>query len=366
MVQALLVEAGIPAARRPQAGQAVLRDQFGSAPVAPCWLLRLPPHAPFRQHLRQAMLTRHLWIVVFALLAHACVLVASWWIIGRAALEGRFDPATLFAWSFLLLMLVPLALFGAWSQGVFAIGAGGFLKLRLLYGALRLEPDETRHQGVGQHLARVMECESVESLTLASAFSAVATVVELLLAAVVFVVASQIGALVLLVVTLLATSALGWAYFRRRQEWTDARRLMTQDLVERMVGHRTRLAQEPSSRWHEGEDELLARYVVLSSRLDRSDLALMAIPRCWLIIGMLGLAPSFVNGQTSPGLLAAGLGGVLLAFGALAKLTSTFTLMAAAAMGWKQVAPLLEAARRPEPVGCAASGAADVGSGRIK
>ena len=42
---------------------------------------------------------------------------------------------------------------------------------------------------------------------------------------------------------------------------------MTQDMAERMVGHRTRLAQEPPSRWHEGEDELLERYLVLSSRM---------------------------------------------------------------------------------------------------
>ena len=83
-----------------------------------------------------------------ALVGHACVWVTAWWILGRAALEGRFDAAGVFVWTLLLLMLVPLSLFGAWSQGVFAIGAGGLLKLRLMSGALRLEPEETRHQGV--------------------------------------------------------------------------------------------------------------------------------------------------------------------------------------------------------------------------
>ena len=98
--------------------------------------------------------------------------MTAWWIVGRAALQGRFDPATLLAWTFLLLMLVPLAFVAAWSQGVFAIGAGALLKLRLLFGALRLEPDETRHQGVGEHLARVIESESVESMVLAGGFFA--------------------------------------------------------------------------------------------------------------------------------------------------------------------------------------------------
>ena len=65
MVQALLEEAGIPAARRPQAGLAILRDQFGSAPSLMCWLLRLRPDAPFWQHVRQALLTRH--CVVFSI-----------------------------------------------------------------------------------------------------------------------------------------------------------------------------------------------------------------------------------------------------------------------------------------------------------
>jgi ATP-binding cassette subfamily B protein len=352
-VQALLARAGIPAGRRSRAGLAILRDQFGAAPISPCWFLRLRPEAPFWHHLRQALLTRHLFIFSMAYVAQACVLVTSWWIVGRAALEGRFDAGTLFAWTFLLLMLVPLALLAAWSQGVFATGAGGLLKLRLLFGALRLEPDQTRHQGVGQHLARVIESESIESLMLAAGFSAVATAVELLLAAAIFVAASQIAHLGLLLITVLMTSVLGWSSYKRHQQSADARLHMTQDLVERMVGHRTRLAQEPGSRWHEGEDELLERYFVLSSRMDRASVALLAVPRCWLMIGMLGLAPSFMTAQSSPTELAVALGGIMLAFGALGRLTSTFTYVAGAAVGWTQVKPLLEAARRPEAAGCA-------------
>jgi ATP-binding cassette subfamily B protein len=351
-IEALVAEAGIPAARRRQAGLAIMRDRFGSAPISLCWLLRLRADAPFWTLLRQALLTRHLWIFSLAYVGAACVSVTAWWIVGRAALEGRFDAGALFGWIFLLLMLVPLALVAAWSQGVFAIGAGGFLKLRLLFGALRLEPDETRHQGIGQHLARVIESESIESLMLAAGFSALATSVDLLLAAAIFVAASQIAHLALFLVTLLITSVLAWLYLRRCHHWTGARLTMTQDLVERMVGHRTRLAQEPSSRRHEGEDELLERYLVLSSRMDRIGLAILTIPRCWLTIGMLGLTPLFVNAQSSPATLAVSLGAIMLAYGALGKLTSTFAYVAGAAVAWRQVKPLLEAARRPEAVGC--------------
>ncbi len=159
MIEALVAEAGIPDGRRSRAEAAIMRDRFESAPISLCWLLRQRPDAPFRDHLQQALLTRHLWIFSIAYLAQSCVSVIAWWIVGRAALEGRFDAGTLVAWIFLLLMLVPLTLVAAWSQGVFAIGAGGFLKLRLLFGTLRLNPDEPRHQGVGQHLARVIESE---------------------------------------------------------------------------------------------------------------------------------------------------------------------------------------------------------------
>ena len=39
---------------------------------------------------------------------------------------------------------------------------------------------------------------------------------------------------------------------------------MTNDLTERMIGHRTRLAQEAPRHWHDGEDEELERYLEMS------------------------------------------------------------------------------------------------------
>src|SRR5439155_15459511 len=223
------------------------------------------------------------------------------------------------------------------------IGAAGFLKTRLLFGALRLEPDETRHQGIGQHMARVIESESIESLTLAGGFYAVATGADLVMTAIIFIVISQMLHLTLLLGTIAIATGIASAYLRQCHRWTDSRLRMTHDLIERMVGHRTRLAQEPGSGAHEREDELLADYLVLSSRLDRTNLALAAVPRCWLFVALLGLAPSFVMGSQSPGALAASLGGILLAFGAFGKLTSTFAYLAGSAIAWKQVGPLLAA-----------------------
>jgi ATP-binding cassette subfamily B protein len=351
-VQALVASAGIPTDRHAAAALAIMRDRFGPAPISHGWLLRLPPGAPFRDHLRQALVTRHVVIFSLAYVLQTCVSVTAWFIVGRAALEGRFDAGTVFAWTFLLLMLAPLGLVAAWSQGVFAAGAGGLLKLRLLFGALRLESDETRHQGIGQHLARVIESESVESLALAGVFYALATAVELLLASAIFIAASLVTHLLLLVITIARTALLGWRSFERRHRWTETRLEMTDGLVERMVGHRTRLAQEPSSHWHTDEDQLLDGYLTRSARMDRADLALLAIPRTWVIVALLGLAPSFLATQTSSTILAIGLGAILFAYGALVKLTSTFSYAASAFIGWKQVEPLMAAATRPEEIGC--------------
>ena len=351
-VRALVAAAGIPTDRHAAAALAIMRDRFGPAPVSHGWLLRLPPGAPFRHHLRQAIVTRHVVIFSVAYVMQTCASVTAWFIVGRAALEGRFDAGMVFAWTFLLLMLAPLGLVAAWSQGVFAVGAGGLLKLRLLFGALRLEPDETRHQGIGQHLARVIESETVESLALAGVFYALATAVELLLASAIFIAASLVVHLLLLVITIAITALLGWRSFERRRRWTETRLEMTNDLVERMVGHRTRLAQEPSSHRHTDEDRLLEGYLTRSAQMDRTDRAVLAIPRTWLIAAVLGLAPSFLATPSSSTTLAVGLGAILLAYGALARLTSTLSYAASAIIGWKQLEPLAAAATRPEEVGC--------------
>ena len=78
----------------------------------------------------------------------------AWWFIGKAALQGHFDPGWFAAWAIVLLGLVPFRSLVTWSQGVFAILAGSLLKQRLLQGALKLEPEEIRRQGSGQLLGR--------------------------------------------------------------------------------------------------------------------------------------------------------------------------------------------------------------------
>ena len=60
-----------------------------------------------------------------------------------------------------------------------AIGAGALLKQRLLFGTLRLEPEEIRSEGSGQLLGRVIESEAVESLALSGGFQALIAAIEI-------------------------------------------------------------------------------------------------------------------------------------------------------------------------------------------
>ena len=131
---------------------------------------------------------------------------------------------------------------------------------------------------------------------------------------------------------------------------------MTHDLVERLVGHRTCLAQELRERWHDGEDQTVEHYLEISEALDRTTALLTAlVPRGWLVLGLLGLAPAFVTDRGAPVALVIGLGGVLLAHQALRRLAAGLWHLAGAVIAWQQVAPLFHAASRLEMGGVPAT-----------
>ena len=351
-VQPLIELAGIPPQRREHARDALIRERLRNKSVTSFWKLRTPPGASFARQVRQAKIPSRFVGLIGAYLGEYALWILSWWLIGKGALEGTFDSGWLLAWALLLLTIVPFRLLSTWLQGVISIGIAALLKRRLLYGALRLTPEEIRMQGVGQFLSRVLESEAVEAMALSGGFSALISVIELL--ASLFVLSwGSAGSLLCLVLgawTLLI-SYFGYDFYVRRKSWTAARLHMTHDLIERMIGHRTRMAQESHAHWHDGEDEELEHYLQLSKNVDQSELRLIAIaPRGWLIVALLGLTPAFARGQR-PEQLAIAIGGVLIAFRAFNRVATSLWQLEDAAISWKQVAPLFHAAARPEPVG---------------
>jgi ATP-binding cassette subfamily B protein len=347
----LMEEAGVSRRRRARVRKAVLFGQLAATSVAGGWLLRLPPSAASRVQGAHAGVWSRLGLLA---IAHACsyaLWILSWWIVGRAALQGRLDRGWLIAWALLLLTLIPLDLVVTWLQGRVAIEGGALLKRRLLFGALRLEPEEIRHEGAGRLLGRVIEAQAIESLALAGGLLALVAILELAMAGLVLAAASA-WLPVLLGLWAVIGAALARRYFRRRGSWTQSRLAMTHDLVERIVGHRTRLAQQTPDQWHDGEDQGLERYVAASQQMDRALVWLMTVgPRGWLLAGIVALSPGFVSGAATPTTLAVALGGILLGFRAFRRLSVGLSSVAGAGISWREVAGIFHAATRPQPIG---------------
>jgi ATP-binding cassette subfamily B protein len=333
-----------------EAVRAALLDGWpGDEAVGRCWVLRDAVDAPFTTQARRAGLHRGLALLLGAHSLQYGLWLLSWWVMGQGALHGRFDPGWMAAWGLLLLSMLPLRMLSTWMSSVLSVDAGALLKARLLAGALRLEPEEVRHQGAGQLLGKVLESEQVESLSTTGGAIAAVGLVELLLTGVVLWNGSGGLAHVLLLagtVALLGVTA--WRFYLDRERFSEQRTLMANGLVEQLLGHRTRLAQQHPERWHEGEEHELHDYLALSRAMDASAVTIQAlVSRVWLLLSCGVLAPGFVSGAPLER-LAVGVGGTLLVWQALRKVTPGLTQLTGAVVAWRQTRQLFEAARRVE------------------
>lgn len=356
-IETLLRDAGVPERRAAASKLAILKEQLGPQRVTGCWFLGLSPGSSFWRQAVQAG-ARPWLVALFGSHAVAYFLwLFSWWLVGQGALQGYFDVGWLTAWAIILLSLVPLRMLMTWAQGVLAIRGGALLKQRLLHGSLKLKQDEIRHQGVGQLLGKVIESEALESLALSGGILGVMAVLELAVALPVLVLgaAGWIHA-VLLVFWVGAALAIALRFYRRRRAWTESRLHMTHDLIERMGGHRTRLAQEAGQDWHAGEDQAVERYLTASREMDRTAAKMVAlVPRGWLVPGLGSMVPVFVYGSASLPALAVSLGGVLLVYRALEKFAVGLLHLASARIAWQEITDLFQAASRPEELGSSES-----------
>ena len=346
-IERLVGETQIPQDRQATVIRRLLREQLAETRFDQCWILRASPGARPGPWLRQADVLRHAGRLLTAHTVQLLLWVASWVILGNLFFRGHLDRGWLWAWAILLIALVPFRVLTTWLQGLLAIGVGKILKRRLLAGALRMAPEEVRHQGIGAFLGQVFEAEAVETLALSGGVAGLLATIELLVAGFV------LGRFAILLFLWCCVAALlAWRFLRHFQRWTDTRMEMTQDLVEAMVGQRTRLAQQPREKWHQEEDRTLSTYLGLSRSTDGAAAWLIAaIPRGWLLVGLACLVPRVVKLGSSPSEIAILLGGVLLAFSAFQRLASSFLDIATASVPWKRISALFWAAARPENLG---------------
>lgn len=347
-IDRLLVIADVPSRRRQQVKSIMLRERLATQRVGGCWILRLPPTTGFWRQLAQAHLPRRVVLMLSVFTLVYGLEIIGWSLIGQAALNGRLDLGWLTAWALLVLSLIPLHLLGGWLDATFALDMGKILKKRLLAGALRMDIEATRHQGAGRLLGRVMESQALESLALNGGFAVIIAAIELIFAG--WLLAMGAGGqlhLFLLLGWLTLTIGLSWRYFQRLRKWTLMRLDMTHELVERMVGHKTCLAQESATRRSTQEDQVIREYLNTSKELDDALVPIIGgLSRGWMIIGLLGLAPAFVSGTATATGLAIGLGGLLLANRALSGVSGGLAALVRAGIAWTQVSSLFYSANR--------------------
>jgi ATP-binding cassette, subfamily B, bacterial len=350
-VDGILETTGVRRSRRPRARSAMLAQLLAGARATSGWQLRTAGDAPVLAQAAEAGLPSQLALLVFAEAATSALWVGSWWLLGWICSADRPDPGWLLAWVLLLATSLAGRLGVTALVGAVAIRAGSILKRRLLAVSLGMDPDVARRTGVGRLYGLVMESGAIDGLGLSGGLAALAPATELVLAVGILALGSggwpHAG---LLVATIAATLGLAARYAGLRQRWTEERLEATHELVERMVGHRTRLAQEPRGLRHEDEDLALDHYARTSDRLDHIGSVLrIVVPRGWLIVGLLGLAPAFIAGEASASGLAVGLGGVLLAYQALGVVCGSIEGIAAAWVAWRLLAPLRETGAGREP-----------------
>jgi ATP-binding cassette subfamily B protein len=348
-LQNALESSSISHSRRAASLDVLLEDFLRDRRFEGLWMLRASPGAASNVWVRKTGLVRGAAGILAAHTGEYLLWILSWALIGTLSLDGRLDRGWLIGWALLLFTLVPLRLYTTWKQGTLAIGLGGMLKARLLHGSMRLRPDELRSQGASHFLTQALEAETVETLALGNGIEGLLSIIELVVAGCILGwISFALFACVIAAALVVRRCA------SRHAEWSQKRFELTNELVDVMVGHRTRLVQQAREEWHEAEDQALTQYLRISGKFDWLMTILSAgLPRCWLMIGIACLAPAIAAGNRSPSETAIELGGVLLAYSALKRMTTSLTELAAIGNAWKRIAPLFAAAGRKQNSGSA-------------
>ncbi|MFO0747783.1 MAG: ABC transporter ATP-binding protein [Myxococcota bacterium] len=333
--------------RKTVARRAIVAERLGDRPAAEAHLVRPGPTRSAASRAREGGVRRALRGLGWALVMTYLLGALAWVLLAQATLAGPIDHALLVAWGLALVAAVPVRGWFLSALGRAAIGGGALFKQTVLLGALRGDLDGARQSGVGEVVGRAMETEAFEALALNGATRLAVGGFEVVLGLVLAAPgAGGPGVVAIGLGTLLASGLLARSAMRMRTRWTRQRLGMTGDLIERMLGHRTRLAQQPPDEWHRGEDGALSDYVDRSGALDRLEGALTVLPH--RVFVMLALVAVALSGNGDAGALGHALVGILLAGGGLDGVAAGVVAGSAALVARSISADTLAAARRPE------------------
>lgn len=356
LCERLVAASGIQSEVRKQALLKTLAERHLVDAIPAGFVLRSGPTRPLTELLASVSLPRLLRGFVATHLLQFVLTLLLTFVVGTGAISGRIETAWLYGAAIILAALLPLQLCESWLQGRIAIASGVALRQRLMSGALRLPLTLAQQHGYGDFLGQIIDSESVELGLRAGGLIALSALLDIGVALWVSAYSTPRMALALLA-WLAVTLFIGWRYLRSRRAWTDARLDLTSETLEGMLGHRTRLVQEPRAKWHRREEPLLEDYHQKSRRLDSWAITLSAaVPSGWLLLGMLMQAPLWLRAQpagtqlgglTDPQ-LALAIWCTLLGFRAFGRIASGCSQLVAAAISWQNSRQLLRSAAAPQ------------------
>ena len=282
---------------------------------------------------------RLVWLTLLSLARMAMLGVASF-TLGRAALDGLVDSGRVVTWGLVMLTEVPLQYAVAVLAGRITIGVVKIIRRRTLEGAFFVPEGILRREGYGATLARLNESSVTERLSALDLFGVVAPL-SLLGAAFGAFAASSFGAWfsVVAIVLLVWMALVFVSYVRLHRRMIRERIALTEDVVDKVVGHRTRTVQERPEGRHDGEDQALVLYERTSAQVDARAVWLGFSGRLSLLLAGGLLLGSFVSGQPLATLLPVALG-IYLLQSALTTFGTTLVSAASWVAAWDVTASL--------------------------
>jgi ATP-binding cassette subfamily B protein len=351
-VSAVSRSIGVRPSKRSNIARAMLKRFLENEKIGGVWILRSYSGQGLLAQVRAAGLLSRVAGVLVLYVLQSAIMVFSWFLVGRGALEGSLETGVLVAWALLLVTTTVLGACSSWWQGLMMLGVNGLYKKKILHGATRLDSGVIRTLGTGALLGRVIETQSLDALVISAGFSSVIAFVDLLVAIVVFwMIPGSCLLSVLYVLWLVGTLVFGLTIYRRQQSWTMARISMTNQIVEGLLGRRTRIAQECMGKWHDREDRELETYYEESKYLDRLQTSYgVIVYRGWLCVAFIGLLPTVLTGG-DVGALAAMLGAIMMSFKALGSFSGSISAITSMAISWGQAKLLYQASASSESLG---------------
>ncbi|MBF0120229.1 MAG: ABC transporter ATP-binding protein [Desulfobacterales bacterium] len=348
LIKESLISIGVSQDRLSSSQKAILKEKFALKAVSGCWILRLSPAESIWKQVLFAKIPLYSLKIISVGIVIQLLTLLGWWLVGRGAITGELNTIWLYAVGLIMVSIAPLEYIISYSSILMMLRTAEIFKKRLLLGILHLEPEEIKHQGAGQFFGCVMESNVVEQLSAHGGSIAIISNLELVSA--MFVLNMGIGG------TFHAFVFISWIiisiffyvrWFKKRNDKIELYRSMSNDLIEQMVGHRTRLVQEDKRCIHDEEDNKLSKYCELANSVDDTTVKInVIIAEAWPIIGLIAIIPSFVMPLESNGLLAVSIGGIVLAFQALRNSVDNMSAIKDFFVFWKQVRPLLQTAVR--------------------